>query len=194
MNESVFLINTDTITSRPDCHQNADNVCPITFSVILSYIVSIKIKLVLHAGNQKWVSNIHFRKMSTAYVSFYSCNWPGCGFSVLFRYAHDGVDSSLYVLCYFPIPWPRVMVSWCSNTRQQYLNDNKSLSLLQPMNLRRMSNTSIFWEPQFSSTMIIYFRLYTVHIVLDLKFWCSICTNTVWQNCSPSWQYKRHIL
>ena len=52
-------------------------------------------------------------------MSFYSCNCPGCGFSVLFRYAHGGADSSLCVLCYSPSPRPRVMVS-CSNTRQQY--------------------------------------------------------------------------
>ena len=34
----------DTITSRPDWRQNADSVCIITFSVILSCILSIKNK------------------------------------------------------------------------------------------------------------------------------------------------------
>ena len=41
MKEFVFL--TNTVTSRPDCRQNADNVGIITFSVILSCIPSINI-------------------------------------------------------------------------------------------------------------------------------------------------------
>ena len=56
-------------------------------------------------------SSIHFRRVSIAYVSVYCCNCPGCGFSVLFRYAHISVDSSLHVLCYSPISRLQVMVS-----------------------------------------------------------------------------------
>ena len=33
----------ETITSRPDCRQNADNVCIISFRVVLPYIQSISI-------------------------------------------------------------------------------------------------------------------------------------------------------
>ena len=39
----LSLIHTDTITSRPDCRQNADNVYSITFGVILSCIMSVNI-------------------------------------------------------------------------------------------------------------------------------------------------------
>ena len=100
---------------------------------------------------EKWVSSIYFRRVSIAYVLFYFCNYPGCGFSVLFRYAHGGVDSSHNavetVLCYSPISWPWVMVSGFSNTPQQCLIYNKSLDLPQPMNWQRMSNTSMFRQP-----------------------------------------------
>ena len=129
----------DTITSRPDCRQNADNVC-----IGSSTNKQKSIHLTTRPA-EKRVSSIHFRRVSIAYLSFYSCNCPGCEFSVLFRYAHGVVDSSLCVLCYSTNPQPRVMFS-CSNTHQQY-PIYKSLNLPQSMNLRRMSNISMFQEP-----------------------------------------------
>ena len=33
---------------------------------------------------EKRVSSLYFRRVSIAYVSFYSCNCPGCALSVLF--------------------------------------------------------------------------------------------------------------
>ena len=119
----------DTITSRPDCHQNVDNV---------------------------WVL-----------CAVQVCTW-WCGQQPLCAlvFSHSTTTCNGLMMLYTP---------------QQYPIYNKSLTLLQSMNWRLMSNTSMFRPPQFSS-MIIHFRLYTVHLVLELKFWCSICTNMVWQN------------